>query len=145
MRVRLTGSVYHSPESAGTHLYSGDRAGSRYYYALENVLSSAGSQFRSGRYDPGFKNKLTSIMVNPFVKYQGLEFFGVFETSTGATGDEDDRTWTQLSGEAMYRIGEGASDLSQLALTLGFSSHSHLSEVFRRELGTPPSSLRSDL
>lgn len=44
--------------------------------------------------------------------------------------------------EAANRIAEGASDLAQLALSLGFSSHSHLCEVFRREFGNPPSSLR---
>ena len=76
------------------------------YFVMENVLASAGSQFRSGRFDPGFKNELTSIMINPFVKYQGFEFFGMFETSSGKRSSETDtRSWTQVSGEALYRIG----------------------------------------
>lgn len=33
-------------------------------------------------------------------------------------------------------------DLTTLALELGFASHAHLSEAFRREFGVPPSSLR---
>ncbi|TDI75819.1 MAG: hypothetical protein E2O84_03775 [Bacteroidetes bacterium] len=107
LRVRITGSVYHAGKTGHAYLYSGDRAGSRYYYVMENTLSSSSSQFRSGRYDPGFSNKLTSIMLNPFVKYQGFEFFGMFETSSGsATSEDADRRWNQLSGELTYRLGD---------------------------------------
>ena len=53
---------------------------------------------------------MTSIMVNPFLKYKGLEFFGVFETSSGRDDATDitftgNRNWTQLAGEAIYRFG----------------------------------------
>lgn len=41
--------------------------------------------------------------------------------------------------DALYA---GASDLTQLALELGFSSHSHLSSCFRRAFGVTPSKLR---
>jgi len=43
---------------------------------------------------------------------------------------------------ALERFGEGVSDLTDLALDLGFSSHAHFSTVFRRELGLPPSQFR---
>ena len=36
-RLRVTGSVYHTTESISNTLYTGSRAGSRYYYVLENV------------------------------------------------------------------------------------------------------------
>jgi len=49
----------------------------------------------------------------------------------------------QRLGRAVERLAEGgAVNLSELALELGFSSHSHLSRVFRQQVGVPPSSLR---
>ncbi len=43
--------------------------------------------------------------------------------------------------EALYRLAEGERDLTALALDLGYSSHSHLTSVFRRLVGRPPSRL----
>jgi AraC-like DNA-binding protein len=40
--------------------------------------------------------------------------------------------------------GAWAGDLTALALQLGFSSHSHFSETFRREFGRSPSEVRRD-
>ena len=112
LRVRLTGSVYNTSHSARTYLYSGDRAGSRYYLVLEDAEASATSNFRSGRFDPGFRNEVTAIMINPFVKYQGLEFFGMYETITGradseldTSGEQVDRNWNQYMLELLYRFG----------------------------------------
>lgn len=45
---------------------------------------------------------------------------------------------------ALARIAEGADDLTQLALEVGFASHSHLSDTFRTVLGVTPSRLRQD-
>lgn len=102
LRVRLTGSIYTTPETASAYLYSGDRAGARYY----SVLTDAASDFRTGRFNPGFNNELTSIMINPFVKYQGLEFYGVFETSSGKAWTENEkRTVNQYGAELIYRLG----------------------------------------
>ncbi|WP_067032814.1 hypothetical protein [Allomuricauda sp. CP2A] len=106
LRLRLTGSVYSTNKSARTYLYSADRAGSRYYLVMEDVDASATSNFRSGRYNPGFNNEITAFMINPFVKWKGLEFFGTFETASGKTDAEtDDRNATQLAGELIYRFG----------------------------------------
>jgi AraC-like DNA-binding protein len=44
---------------------------------------------------------------------------------------------------AAERILEGARDLTELALDLGYSDHSHLSSSFKREWGTTPSAFRS--
>lgn len=105
LRFRLTGSVYKTNQTASAYLYSGDRSGSRYY----NVMTSedgSGDGFRAGRINPDLKNELTSFMINPFIKYKGLEFFGIFETATGKTsGETDNRTWNQYSGELIYRFG----------------------------------------
>jgi AraC-like DNA-binding protein len=43
---------------------------------------------------------------------------------------------------ALERLADGAVDLTHLALELGFSSHSHFTDAFRREFGQPPSALR---
>ncbi|MEX0928291.1 MAG: hypothetical protein WD266_04385 [Balneolales bacterium] len=99
LRVRLTGSVYTTSQSGGNTLYSGDRAGSRYYGVMEG-------SFRSGHFDPGFTNEVTAIMINPFVKFQGLEFYGVFENSSGKAAAEPDlRTFNQYGAELLYRLG----------------------------------------
>jgi hypothetical protein len=99
LRLRLTGSVYHSTEE-GTrdYLYSGDRAGARYYQILET--EEGGSDFLP-RFNPGFPY-MTAFQVNPFLKYQGVEFFGVYELSQcGKT----DANYTQLGAELLYRFG----------------------------------------
>tara|TARA_R110000868_G_scaffold304437_15_gene565217 strand:+ start:16797 stop:18038 length:1242 start_codon:yes stop_codon:yes gene_type:complete len=96
LRVRLTGSFYNSTDK-GTrdYIYGGDRAGARYYAVAE------GGDF-SGRFNPGFAYE-TAFQINPFVKFQGLEFFGVFEvTSNGADAGGG---FTQLGAEALYRFG----------------------------------------
>ncbi len=103
LRVRLTGSIYHTGQSARTYLYAGDRAGSRYY----NILTNNPNEFRTPRFDPGFANELTAIMINPFIKFQGLEFFGVLEFSSGkATAEADTRSFTQYGAELLYRFGQ---------------------------------------
>jgi AraC-like DNA-binding protein len=43
---------------------------------------------------------------------------------------------------ALDRLSDGASDLSRLAIDLGFVTHSHFSAVFRRCFGKPPSRVR---
>lgn len=98
LRVRLTGSIYTTGEASSIYLYDGDRAGSRYYNVMEG-------SFRAGRFDPGFDNEITAIMINPFIKFQGLEFYGVFESATGKDVGEESRTFNQYAGELIYRFG----------------------------------------
>lgn len=108
-RVRLTGSVLNISQSTSIYLYSGDRAGTRYY----NVITPG--NFRAGRYAPSFTpgfgqpagiGEMTSIMINPFFKFNGLEFFGVIESVSGQLDAESDsRSFTQLAGELLYRFG----------------------------------------
>ena len=43
---------------------------------------------------------------------------------------------------SLERLAEGARDLTELALELGFSSHSHFTDAFRKEFGFPPSDVR---
>jgi AraC family transcriptional regulator len=44
--------------------------------------------------------------------------------------------------EALEAIAGGDADLSRLAAGLGFSSHSHFTAAFRKELGIPPSEVK---
>jgi len=43
---------------------------------------------------------------------------------------------------ALERLAEGEEDLTTLALDLGFSSHSHFADAFRKEFGKTPSDVR---
>lgn len=105
LRVRLTGSMYSTAKSASNTLYSGDRAGSRYYDVLENTTSSETANAWSGAIQPGFKSSVHAMVLNPFVKYRGLELFGNFERAKGKTATEPTyRQWNQYVGEAVYRF-----------------------------------------
>jgi len=105
LRVRLTGSMYTADKSLNNTLYSGDRAGSRYYYVLENTAATESAQFTSGLVNPGLRNSVTAFMVNPFVKKGGVEFFGTIERASGRSATEaSDRTWHQYAGDVVYRF-----------------------------------------
>ena len=46
-------------------------------------------------------------MINPFVKYKGLEFFGVIESWSGkSVGEDETRNYTQMAGELIYLFGQ---------------------------------------
>lgn len=119
LRVRLTGSWYmNNGTTTGTWLYGGDRAGARYYYVLHtpadaaNNIAAQGTNFE-GRYNARF-TKLTALQVNPFIKYKGLELFGVLEVANGSneftTPQVDtEGAFTQMAGEILYRFGRNES------------------------------------
>ena len=105
VRVRLTGSMYYTKKSVNNTLYSGDRAGSRYYDVMENTQSSESSQAWSGSIQPGFRSNVRAMVLNPFVKIRGLELFGNIETARGAAANEPrNRTWNQYAGDVVYRF-----------------------------------------
>lgn len=106
LRFRLTGSMYHTAQSTRTYLYAGDRAGSRYYFVMEEPTATSKDQFTSGRFNPGFNNKLTAFMFNPFLKYKGFEYFGLLEFANGKNATETSRrNFTQFGSEILYRFG----------------------------------------
>lgn len=106
LRLRLTGSVYYTSKAHNVYLYSADRAGGRYYFVMEEPGATSAGAFRSGRFDPALTNEITAIMINPFVKYKGLEFFGVYERATGkAISESSTRSFDQFSAELLYRFG----------------------------------------
>jgi AraC family transcriptional regulator len=66
----------------------------------------------------------------------------VFQQRTGVPVH---RYLTRLRLRAsLERLAGGADDLTALALELGFSSHSHFTDAFRREFGRTPSDVRRD-
>jgi hypothetical protein len=104
-RFRLTGSIYTTAKSANNTLYSGSRAGSRYFDVLVNTTSTTNGQAWTGDVQPGLSSKVQAVVVNPFIKYRGFEFFGNAEQAKGRTAAETaDRKWTQMAGEALYRF-----------------------------------------
>ncbi len=107
VRARLSGSVYTTSKSNNNTLYSGDRAGTRFY---DVMVASSGDDFRNGRINPGFRNKVTAIQINPFVKFQGFELHGLYEMATGnAAEDQDEWTYDQMAVDALYRFLEDES------------------------------------
>jgi hypothetical protein len=107
LRVRLSGSYRQTASSASNSIYSGDRAGSRYYFVMENTAATEAAQFTSGRINPAFTDKQSGFMINPFVKFRGAEFFGMYEVAQGRTAAETtEREVTQMMGEGLYRFGE---------------------------------------
>jgi hypothetical protein len=120
LRVRLTGSLYHCANTSG-NLYSSERAGSRYYGVMthaayrngttnvtNNQTADLAANHTTGRFNPGFGNWLTAVMFNPFIKYQGLEFFGTIEMASGGNkkGMDETRTVNQFAGDVVYRFGK---------------------------------------
>jgi hypothetical protein len=105
LRVRLTGSLYKTDRAMSNTLYGGDRAGSRYYYVMENTAATDSAQFTSGLINPGFRNKVDAMQMNPFVKFRGLEVFGVLERAEGkAAAEASARTWKQHAVDVVYRF-----------------------------------------
>jgi hypothetical protein len=105
VRVRLTGSMYRNDGAISNTLYTGDRAGSRYYYVLENLKATEAAQAKSGLINPGFGREVRAYMLNPFVKVGGVEVFGVLERAEGKTASETAmREWTQYAGDVVYRF-----------------------------------------
>ena len=105
LRVRLTGSMYKADKAMSNTLYGGDRAGSRYYWVMENTAATESANYTSGAINPGFKNQVTALQLNPFVKFRGLEVFGVLEQATGkASAEVSERRFRQHAVDVVYRF-----------------------------------------
>jgi hypothetical protein len=116
LRFRLTGSMYYTGSSARNTLYGGDRSGSDYHLVLENTAASSSGNLASARYNPGFTDAVTAIMINPFVQFKGLELFLTYEMASGraltepaptegATEIAENRVASQIAADLIYRFG----------------------------------------
>ena len=120
LRFRLSASLYNNSNIQRNTIYAGDRTGSHYFLAMEPAVQANGTattmaaQFTSGRFNPNFANRVQTIMINPFVKYKGLELFGSYEIAKGGVyGDTlnnggrptwEKRTFNQIAVEGIYRF-----------------------------------------
>lgn len=105
LRVRLMGSYYKNDKSPSNTLLTGDRAGSSYYLVMENTAATTSAQAWSGAIRPGFSNTVRAYAINPFVKLQGVEFFGTAENLKGKSLAEPTwRDWNQYAGDLVYRF-----------------------------------------
>jgi hypothetical protein len=105
LRMRLMGSAYTTERSISNTLYGGDRAGSRYYFVMENQQATEAANGYSGLVNPGLRNSLTALQLNPFIQFRGFELFGVVEQATGrSAGETEDRTWNQYAVDGVYRF-----------------------------------------
>jgi len=106
LRLRATLSGYHVGEGhSGSYLWDGDRAGARYYSVMQTA-EAEGDNFRSGRWSPGSgQSEMNSYMANLFVKFHGLELFGIYETMKGVKRGNDQH-FTQTALQAIYRVGD---------------------------------------
>jgi hypothetical protein len=135
LRFRLSASRYTNPSIQRNTLYAGDRTGSQYFLMMDPALTAgaatnATAQFTSGRFNPGLTNQISTVMINPFIKFKGLEVFGSYEIAQGRTYAEDldaKRKFTQLAVEGVYRfVGEenvfvGARYVQASGRPLGFA------------------------
>jgi len=115
-RVRLTGSFYTEHSANSNTLFGGDRAGSHYYGVMENQNVANGTTLSdesdyspfSGRYNPGYSEEVNAFMVNLFLKYRGLEFFGTYENAEGrAITETAQRHTSQYAADIIYRFSAG--------------------------------------
>src|SRR6185503_11365236 len=58
LRLRLTGSIYTTSKSISNTLYSGSRAGSRYFDVLVNTTATENSAAWTGDVQPGLSSKV---------------------------------------------------------------------------------------
>ncbi len=101
LRLRLTGSYYASSDkSTREYLFNGDRAGSRYYEVFNRRTEN--NDFHP-RVNPGWAY-LNAMQFNPFIKYKGLEFFGVYEIVNNGNSGVGGK-YTQSAAELLYRFG----------------------------------------
>ena len=104
-RFRITGSIYTVKSAASNTLFGGDRAGSHYFLVMENTTATPDANAFSGRYNPQFREQVNAFIINPFIKYKGLEFFGTYEMAKGRLISEPDmRTATQYALDLIFRF-----------------------------------------
>src|SRR5690625_6491061 len=84
---------------------------------MESPGATPAGNFTSGRFNPMLRNEMTAFMINPFLKYGGLEFFGTWELATGKENIKStNRPFNQLPPELLYRFGN--TDIFNLAVLI---------------------------
>jgi len=118
LRIRITGSYNHNANMSANP-WGSDRAGSRYFGVMSHQAYSYNgapitnnfdptANSTTGRFSPGYANWYTAFMINPFIKYRGLEFFGTLEFTNGGDkkGSDAERSVQQYAADLVYRFGD---------------------------------------
>lgn len=99
--------------------------------------AEAAKEFLSGRMSE-------QIMLTDVAREVGASPFNFARIFQRHTGLPIHRYLTLLRLRAsLEQLSDDGDDLTAVALDLGFSSHSHFTDVFKREFGIPPSEARS--
>jgi hypothetical protein len=123
-RVRITASLLNKTSSISGTLYGGDRTGSDYAFVMEPADATLTGNAFSGRLNPNFKDNVSAVMINPFIKFKGVEIFGTLEYARGKNAVEGgeiqylpvagdatqfyklkNRSFSQYAVDALYRFG----------------------------------------
>lgn len=113
----------HKPRRNGTDADHADRAEAAKTYLASRISESV-----------SLDDVARAVFTSPF------HLARIFQKHTGVPVH---RYLTQLRLRAsLERLADGADDLTALALELGFSSHSHFTDTFRKEFGVTPSEAR---
>lgn len=116
-RVRVTGSLYMNAGAASRNtMLGGDRTGSNYFGVMDYITgfgtSGSTGSFTSGRFNPGFSDKITLYAGNLFLKYNvmdglSVESFSTLESGSGRSRTETtgERKYTQLASDLIFRFG----------------------------------------
>jgi hypothetical protein len=124
-RVRITGSFLQKSSSINSTLFRGDRTGSNYQFVMEPAAATVTGNAFAGRLSPNFTDNVSSIVVNPFVQFHGLELFGTVEFAEGNSAVEngeiqyansvsdapkfnklEKRKFDQVAVDLLYRFGK---------------------------------------
>lgn len=90
------------------------------------------------------RNFADSIPLARLARIAHLSIYHFCRVFRSLTGYSVHRYRTELRLRwALERVGAGVSDLTQLALEAGFTSHSHFTTAFTRAFGCTPSAVRS--
>jgi len=110
-RARITGSVYYNSGAISNTLFGGDRTGSNYSAIMYNAAPGTTTAF-NGRFNPGFSDKIATVMGNLFLKYKPLDWLSVesfttFESASGrTTAESSDRKAQQIATDLVFRFGK---------------------------------------
>lgn len=84
------------------------------------------------------------VTLNDVARASHASPFHLARTFRKHTGEPIHQYLTHLRlRTSLERLAVGTEDLTSIALDLGFSSHSHFTDTFRRAFGRPPSAVRS--
>ena len=124
LRVRLTGSMYKTDKAMSDTLYSGDRAGSRYYFVLENTaateIGAEGLRAAQSR----LQEQGHGVSDEPVREVSAGWSCSACSSRrrAGRSTEATDRTWNQYALDTVYRFLPDEQAVRRCALQQGAGS-----------------------